>query len=92
MIYIIHYSTRENAGSKEDTAALMKEFGDRGEVPGSIAHYSYPGGGGVVIADQDDPKVVYETAVAYGQWLDFDIRPAITVEEAVPIILKNLES
>lgn len=92
MIYVIHYSTRANAGSKEDTAALLKEFGDRGEIPGSIGHYAYPGGGGVVIADQDDPKVVYETAVAYAQWLDFDIRPALPVADAVPIILKSLES
>ena len=92
MLYIIHYTNRAMANSKDDTAALMQEYGERGEIPGSIAHYVYPGGGGVVIADQDDPKVVYETAVAYAQWLDFDIRPALTVDDAVPIILKSLES
>jgi len=92
MLYGIHYTTRPNAGSKEDTAELMEEFGSRGEIPGSIAHYVYPGGGGVVIAEQDDPKVVYETATAYAQWLDFDIKPALTIDDAVPIILKSLES
>ena len=90
MLYAIHYTTRANAGSKEDTAALMTEFGERGEVPGSIAHYVYPGGGGVVIAENDDPKEIYESAVAYAAWLDFDIKPALTIDDAVPIILASL--
>jgi hypothetical protein len=90
MLYAIHYTTRANAGSKEDTAALMTEFGARGEVPGSIAHYVYPGGGGDVIAEHDDPKVIYEATVAYTAWLDFDVKPALTIDDAVPIILANL--
>ncbi len=90
MLYAIHYTTRANAGSKEDTAALMTEFGARGEVPGSIAHYVYPGGGGVVIAEHDDMKVIYEATVAYAAWLDFDVKPALTIDDAVPIILANL--
>jgi hypothetical protein len=90
MLYAIHYTTRASAGTKEDTAALMTEFGARGEVPGSIAHYVYPGGGGVVIAEQDDPKVIYEAATAYAPWLDFDIKPALTIDDAVPIILASL--
>jgi hypothetical protein len=64
MLYAIHYTSRANASNKAQTAALMKEFGARGEVPGSIAHYVYPGGGGVVFAEQDDPKVIYEAATA----------------------------
>jgi len=90
MLYAIHYTTRATAVSKADTSALMAEFGERGEVAGAIAHYVYPGGGGIVIAEQDDPKVIYEAAVAYAEWLDFDIKPALTVEDAVPIILANL--
>ncbi len=88
MLYAIHYTN--NARSKEDTAALMTEFGARGEVPGSIAHYVYPGGGGVVIVENDDPKVIYEAAVAYAAWLEFDIKPALTIDDAVPIILASL--
>ena len=68
----------------------MEVFGTRGEVPGSIAHSVYPGGGGVVIAEQDDPKVIYDAATAYNEWLEFDIKPALTIDDAVPIILANL--
>ena len=91
MLYAIHYTTRPDAGTKADTAALMKVFGDRGEVPGSIAHYVYPGGGGVVIAEQDDPAVIYETTLAYTEWLDFDVKPALSIDDAVPMIINYLQ-
>lgn len=40
MLFAIHYVARPSAGSKADTAALMKEFGERGEVAGTVAHYA----------------------------------------------------
>jgi hypothetical protein len=90
MLFAVHYVTRANAGTKADTAALMKEFGDRGEVPGTIAHYAYPGGGGVVIVEQDDPTALYESVMAYGEWLEFDVKPALSIDDAVPSILAYL--
>ena len=91
MLYAIHYTTRPDAGTKAHTAALMEVFGERGEVPGSVAHYVYPGGGGVVIAEQDDPGVIYETTLAYSEWLDFDVKPVLSIDAAVPMILEYLQ-
>jgi hypothetical protein len=90
MLFAVHYTTRPTAATKADTAALMTEFGKRGEVPGSIAHYVYPGGGGVVIAEQDDPSVLYESIIAYSEWLDFDVQVALTIDDAVPKIMNYL--
>ena len=92
MLFAVHYVTRASAGTKADTAALMKEFGDRGEVPGTIAHYAYPGGGGVVIVEQDDPTALFESVMAYGEWLEFDVKPALSIDDAVPSILTYLGS
>jgi hypothetical protein len=89
-MYVIHYTTAPSAVSKDSTAALMKEFGARGEMAGTIAHYVYPGGGGMVITSENDLAVVYETVTAYAEWLDFDVRPILNVDDAVPIILKYL--
>ena len=89
MLYAIHYSTGKCRQQRRHRRAHDK-FGARGEVPGSIAHYVYPGGGGVVIAEHDDPKVIYEATVAYASWLDFDVKPALTIDDAVPIILASL--
>lgn len=92
MLFAVHYTTRPTATSKADTAALMQEFGERGEVAGTVAHYTYPGGGGMVIVEQDDMSVLYETVSAYGQWLDFDVRPVLDIDTAVPIILAYIGS
>ena len=92
MLFAIHYVTKPTAGTKSDTAALMKEFGARGEVAGTVAHYVYPGGGGFVIAEQDYAAVMYESISAYAEWLDFDVRPILEIGDAVPIILAYLGS
>lgn len=60
-------------------------------MPGSIAHYVYPGGGGIVIAEQDDPAVIYETTLAYTEWLDFDVKPALSIDGTVPMIINYLQ-
>ena len=92
MLFAVHYEGRPSAATKADTAALMKEFGDRGEMPGTIAHYTYPGGGGVVIVEQDDPTAVFETVMAYGEWLDFDVKLALSIDDVVPSIMTYLGS
>lgn len=92
MLFAIHYVTKPSAGTKAHSAALMKVFSERGEVAGTVAHYVYPAGGGVVIAEQTDAAVLYESVSAYAEWLDFDIRPMLEVADAVPIILAYLGS
>lgn len=86
-MFVIHYDTRESVSSKEQVGELMQEFGTRGEMEGTVAHYVYPGGGGMVIVDTDDVEALYDTALAYTQWLDFDVRPILNVDSAVPKIL-----
>ena len=90
MFWIIQYDTRESMTSKDQLGELMKTYGDRGEMEGTVAHYTFPGGGGVVIVENDDPTAVYETALAYTEWLDFDIRAAMKVDDAVPKIMEYL--
>jgi len=92
MLFAINYMTRTNMASKADTTALMTLFGERGEVAGTVAHYVYAGGGGVLIAEQDDASVLYESVTAYTEWLEFDIRPVLNIGEAVPLILAYLGS
>ena len=60
MLFAIHYEIRPSAATKANTAALMKVFGERGAAPGTVAHYAYVGGGGLVIAEQDDAVALYE--------------------------------
>jgi hypothetical protein len=89
-MYVVHYTNNPAVASKEDTAALMAEFGKRGEVAGTIGHYVYPGGGGMVITTESDLAVIYEAVTAYNEWLQFDVRPILEVGDAVPIIMQYL--
>lgn len=92
MFWIIMYDTRESMTGKDQVGELMKTFGERGEMEGTVAHYAFPGGGGVVIVETDDALAVYETALAYSEWLDFDIKAAVKVDDAVPKIVEYLGS
>lgn len=83
MLWAIHYDTRESVTTKEQVGALMTEFGKRGEMAGTVGHWTYPGGGGVIIVEEADAATVYDTALAYSTWLDFDIKPVIAIDEAV---------
>ncbi len=90
MFWIIQYDTRESMTGKDQLGELMSTFAERGEMAGTVGHYTFPGGGGVVIVENDDPAAVYETALAYTEWLDFDIRAAMKVDDAVPKIMEYL--
>ena len=91
MLFITTYKF-SGAQTPEAAGELMKRFGEMGKAPGELAHYVFAdGSGGVVIADTDDPKSIHSTALAYAQWLDFDTKVVLTVDDAVPGILEAIQ-
>ena len=73
----------------DDLRELTKQFMEIGTAPGTIAHYaSLDGKGGFVISDDpQDPAETFKVTVQYGPWIDFDVVPVATIEEAFPVIL-----
>lgn len=91
MLYVTRYSIRGER-TKERIGALMSVFGERGEIPGTIAHYTAMNGrGGFLIIDSDDQASLYQATLAHPQWLDLETTPIMAVEDAVPRILAFLE-
>ena len=91
MLIATRYSIRGER-TKEKIGALMSVFGERGEIAGTIAHYTaLDGRGGLVIIETDDPGVLYQATLAYQEWLDLRSTPIMTVEDAMPHILASLE-
>jgi hypothetical protein len=86
-MFVIHYDTRESVNSKEQIGELMKLFGERGEIAGTVAHYVYPGGGGMVIVDTEDLEALYEAALVYSPWLDLEVRPILNIDSGVSKIV-----
>ena len=91
MLYVTTYSIRGKR-TKKRIRALMSAFGERGEIPGTVAHYTaVDGSGGVLIIDSDDQVALYQATLAYQEWLELDTKPVMAIADAVPHIVASLE-
>ena len=90
MIFMTTYKVKPFL-SNEETKKLLQVFAEHGAGPGATAHYvGADGGHGVVIADTDDVAGAYRNLQNYTQWVEYDSKVMLTVEEAVPLIVESL--
>jgi len=69
----------------------LEVFAKAGPGPGTTAHYvAADGSHGVVIADTDDVAGAYANLQNYTQWVEYDTKVMLTVEQAVPLIMESL--
>jgi len=88
MIFVTTYKIKPFL-SDEETKKLLQVFAENGPGPGTTAHYvAADGSHGVVIADTDDVAGAYRNLQNYTQWVEYDSRVMLTVEEAVPLIME----
>jgi hypothetical protein len=87
-LYMTTYRFREGLQA-EDLRALTKQFTEVGTAPGTIAHYAnLDGRGGLIISDSpEDPTETYRVTLQYGPWIEFEVTPVATIEEAFPVVL-----
>ncbi len=87
MLFITEYKLKSHL-NKADSKQLMDEFGKRGAAPGEIVHYvRMDGSGGVVIVEGDADVGLYEYILAFAEYMDFDVTPALKIDDAVGPIL-----
>jgi hypothetical protein len=73
--------------SKDDAKELMSTFAEQGVTSDVTAHYvAADGSGGVVISETDDLEAGYRNLLNYRQWIEYETRPYLTIEQAVPHI------
>ena len=85
MIFITTYRIKQL--SKDETRDLMGVFAEKG-VPSTVkAHYvAADGSHGLVIAEADDLEEAYRNILNYSEWIEYETRPYLTIEQAVPHI------
>ena len=85
MIFITTYKIRQL--SKDETKELMGVFSKEG-VPSTVkAHYvAADGSQGVVIQETDDAEEGYRNLLNYSEWIEYDTKPYLTLEQALPHI------
>jgi hypothetical protein len=86
-LYVTAYRYREDLGEVE-LRELTKKFMEIGNAPSVTAHYSrLDGQGGFVVQEvADDAAPDYEFTLRYAPWINFDVYPVATIEEAFPVI------
>jgi hypothetical protein len=90
MIFITTYKVKPYL-SKQETRELMGVFAKEGDGPGVTGHYlAADGSHGVVISEADDLAPAYRNLLNYTQWIEYDTRAMLTIEQAVPHILDAL--
>jgi hypothetical protein len=90
MIFITTYKIKPFL-SKDETRKLLSVFAKEGEGPGTTAHYvAADGSHGVVIAESDDLEAAYRNIQNYTQWVEYDTKVVLKVEQAVPLIMDAL--
>ena len=90
MIFLTTYKIKPYL-TNEETKKLLEVFAAEGAGPGTTAHYvAADGSHGVVIADTDDVAGAYRNLQNYTQWVEYDSKVMLPVEEAVPLIVEAL--
>jgi hypothetical protein len=92
MLFITDYRVRPGL-AKADVKRLMDEFAARGAAPGELAHYvRLDGSGGVTISENDDAAEVYSYVLAFTEFLEFNVTPGLSIDDAVGPILGYIGS
>ena len=87
MIFITTYKIRPFL-TKAETSELLGVFAKEGPGPGTTAHYvAADGSHGLVISENDDLEGAYRNIQNYTQWVEYDTKPVLKVEQAVPLIM-----
>ena len=90
MIFITTYKIKPFL-SNDETRKLLSVFAKVGEGPGTTAHYvAADGSHGVVVAETDDVAGAYANLQNYTQWVEYDTKVVLKVEQAVPHIMDSL--
>jgi hypothetical protein len=77
--------------SNEEAKKLLEVFAEVGAGPNVTAHYvAADASHGVVISELDDATEAYANLQNYTQWVEYDTKVMITVEQAVPLVMESL--
>jgi hypothetical protein len=87
MIFVTTYKIKPFL-SNDETRELLGVFAKEGAAPGTTARYvAADGSHGVVIAESDDLAAAYRNIQNYTQWVEYDTKVMLKVDQAVPLIM-----
>jgi hypothetical protein len=74
--------------SRSEAKKLLDLFGKVGAAPGTVAHYvSADNSVGWTVTDQEDATSGYLATLQYSDYIEFETKPILTIEDALPHLL-----
>jgi hypothetical protein len=90
MIFVTTYKLKPFM-SRDETKELMGVFAETGSGPGTIAHYvAADGSHGLVVSESDDVEAAYRNILNYTQWVEYETKVVLKIEQATPHIADAL--
>jgi hypothetical protein len=90
MIFMTTYKVKPFL-TKAQRKDLMEAFAKYGPGPGITAHYTAADDSiGLAINETDDVAGLYRNIQNYGEWVEYDTKVVLKIEEAVPHIMDAL--
>lgn len=87
MKFILHWTQ-----TKSDYRGAIDKFKKTGAQPPEgvtiLGRWWGMNGQGFAVAESDDPKAMFESAIEWGEFLDIEITPCVEDAEAGEVILK----
>jgi hypothetical protein len=77
---------------RSETKKLLDLFGKVGAAPGTIAHYiAADNSVGWTIIDQEDATSGYVATLQYSEYIEFETKPIVTIDDALPHLLETFQ-
>jgi hypothetical protein len=91
MLFITTYKVKSHL-TQAERKRLLDLFMEHGAAPGTIAHYvSADNSAGWVVAEAEDATGGYAATLTYAEFIEFETKPVLTIEEAVPLLLESIK-
>ena len=91
MLFLTTYTVKPYL-PRAETKKLLELFAKIGEAPGTVAHYvAADNSVGWTITDQADATSGYATTLQYEEYIQFETRPVLTMEQALPHLLETFQ-
>ena len=88
MLFLTTYTVKPYL-PRSETKKLLELFAKVGEAPGTVAHYvAADNSMGWTITEQADATTGYVATLQYEEYIQFETRAVLTMEDALPHLLE----
>lgn len=92
MLFVVTYAPRSSATQEHlDEAVHLFSHWQPPEGLTFRRHYLLARGGGVAIVETDSEMALYEVISAFSGVYDFDVHPAMEIDQALPVLTRLME-